>query len=81
MKRDVKRNAGDEMKSPERITIALDEETAGLFKKMKEDLGMSQSELMRESLKFFGKHKMLSLSSPRTKRSTPMPRCSPQASM
>jgi len=47
------------MKSPERITIALDEETVGLFKKMKEDLGMSQSELMRESLKFFGKHKML----------------------
>jgi hypothetical protein len=45
------------MKSPERITIALDEETAGLFKKMKEDLGMSQSELMRASLKFFGKHK------------------------
>ncbi|MHB8119681.1 MAG: ribbon-helix-helix protein, CopG family [Methanothrix sp.] len=55
----VERNAGNEMKSPERITIALDEETAGLFKKMKEDLGMSQSELMRESLKFFGKHKML----------------------
>jgi hypothetical protein len=53
------RNAEDEMKSPERITIALDEETAGLFKKMKEDTGMSQSELMRESLKFFGKHKML----------------------
>ncbi len=47
------------MKSPERITIALDEETAGLFKKMKEDLGMSQSELMRESLKFYGKHKAL----------------------
>ncbi len=47
------------MKSPERITIALDEETAGLFKKMKEDLGMSQSELMRESLKFYGKHKSL----------------------
>ena len=47
------------MKSPERITIALDEETAGLFKKMKEDLGLSQSELMRESLKFYGKHKSL----------------------
>jgi hypothetical protein len=47
------------MKSPERITIALDEETAGLFKKMKEDLGMSQSELMREALKFYGKHKSL----------------------
>ena len=27
------------MKSPERITIALDEETAGLFKKMKQDMG------------------------------------------
>ena len=52
-------NAGDEMKSPERITIALDEETAGLFKKMKQDMGLSQSELMRESLKFFAKHKML----------------------
>ena len=51
--------AEDEMKSPERITIALDEETAGLFKKMKEDSNMSQSELMRESLKFFGKHKLL----------------------
>ena len=47
------------MKSPERITIALDEETAGLFKKMKQDMGLSQSELMRESLKFFAKHKML----------------------
>ena len=47
------------MKSPERITIALDEETASLFKKMKEDLGVSQSELMREALKFYGKHKTL----------------------
>jgi hypothetical protein len=47
------------MKSPERITIALDEETAGLFKKMKDDLGLSQSELMREALKFYGKHRSL----------------------
>jgi len=47
------------MKSPERITIALDEETTGLFKKMKDDLGISQSELMRESLKFYSKHKSL----------------------
>jgi hypothetical protein len=47
------------MKSPERITIALDEETGGLFKKMKDDLGISQSELMRESLKFYSKHKSL----------------------
>jgi len=47
------------MKLPERITIALDEGTVDLFKKMKEDLGLSQSELMREALKFFGKHRML----------------------
>lgn len=47
------------MKAPERITIALDEETANYFKKMKEDLGISQSELMREALKFYGKHKNL----------------------
>ncbi|HWQ19174.1 MAG TPA: ribbon-helix-helix protein, CopG family [Methanotrichaceae archaeon] len=47
------------MKSPERITIALDEETACLFKKMKEEPGISQSELMREALKFYGKHKSL----------------------
>ena len=53
------RTCEDRMKSPERITIALDEETAGLFKKMKEDLRLSQSELMRESLKFYGKHKSL----------------------
>ncbi|MCJ7443216.1 MAG: ribbon-helix-helix protein, CopG family [Methanotrichaceae archaeon] len=38
------------MKSPERITIALDQETAGLFKQLREDLGLSQSELMREAV-------------------------------
>jgi len=47
------------MKAPERITIALDDETAGLFKKMKEDLGISQSEMMREALKFYAKHRNL----------------------
>jgi hypothetical protein len=47
------------MKLPERITIALDERTVDLFKKMKEDTGMSQSELMREALKFYAKHKKL----------------------
>ncbi len=47
------------MKAPERITIAMDKETFGLFKKMKEDLGVSQSELMREALKFYSKHKTL----------------------
>ncbi len=47
------------MKVPERVTVALDKETFELFKKMKDDLGMSQSELMREALKFFSKHKSL----------------------
>ncbi len=47
------------MKSPERITIALDEDTARLFKKLREDSGLSQSELMREALKFYGKHRSL----------------------
>ena len=47
------------MKLPGRVTIALDEGTAGLFRELKDDLGISQSELMREALKFFGKHKML----------------------
>jgi hypothetical protein len=47
------------MKAPERITIALDEETSALFKKMKEDLNISQSEIMREAIKFYGKHKPL----------------------
>jgi hypothetical protein len=35
------------MKAPERITI----------EKMRADLGISQSELMREALKFYSKHK------------------------
>lgn len=46
-------------KAPERVTIALDEETARLFQEMREDLGLSQSELMREALKFYSKHKAL----------------------
>ncbi|HUM81774.1 MAG TPA: ribbon-helix-helix protein, CopG family [Methanothrix sp.] len=44
---------------PERITIALDEGSADLIKKLKDEMGLSQSELMRDALKFFGKHKML----------------------
>lgn len=43
----------------ERITISLDEGTAKLFQNLKKITGASQSELMREALKFFGKHKML----------------------
>jgi hypothetical protein len=47
------------MKLPERITISFDERTAELFKNLKKNTGMSQSEIMRKALKFFGKHKML----------------------
>lgn len=48
-----------ELKLPERITISLDERTADLFWNLKNNMGVSQSELMREALKFFGKHKLL----------------------
>jgi len=37
----------------------MDEDTFGIFKKMREDLGISQSELMREALKFYSKQKEL----------------------
>ena len=47
------------MPAPERITVAMDEETFKMFKKMQEELGISQSELMRESLKFYSKHRTL----------------------
>ncbi len=47
------------MKAPERITIAMDKDTFEVFKKLKQDLGVSQSELMREALKFYSKHKEL----------------------
>ncbi len=47
------------MKLPERVTIALDEETVELFKKAKNDLRVSQSELMRDALKFYCKYKTL----------------------
>jgi len=46
-------------KAPERVTIALDTEAAKLFREMREDLGISQSELMRAALKFYSKHKPL----------------------
>jgi hypothetical protein len=47
------------MKPPERVTIALDEETAELFKKVKKELRVSQSELMREALKFYCEYRTL----------------------
>jgi len=47
------------MKPPERVTVALDEETFEVFKKMKDELRVSQSELMREALKFYCKYRTL----------------------
>jgi hypothetical protein len=40
------------MTAPERITVALDEDTSSMRKKMRDELGISQSELIREALKF-----------------------------
>ena len=47
------------MKPPERVTVALDEDTFAVFKKMRDDFGISQSELMREALKFYSKYRTL----------------------
>ncbi len=44
------------VKIPNRVTIALDDETSFLVKRMKEELEISQSELFRKSLKFFNKY-------------------------
>lgn len=41
------------------VTVALDEETFEVFKKMKDELRVSQSELMREALKFYCKYRTL----------------------
>jgi len=46
-------------KAPERITIAMDEETFNIFKKLRSTLKLSQSGLMREALKFYNKHRKL----------------------
>ena len=47
------------MKLPKRVTIVLDEESVELFKEAKKELRVSQSELMREALKFYCKYKTL----------------------
>jgi hypothetical protein len=47
------------MKTPERITVAMDEETFEMSKKMQDELGVSQSELVREALKFYSKYRAL----------------------
>ncbi len=48
------------MTTPERITVAMDEETSKTLKEVKEGLGgISQSELIREALKFYNKYRLL----------------------
>ena len=47
------------MKFSEKVTVAMDKETFVIFKKMLEVFGVSQSELVRESLKFYNKYRTL----------------------
>jgi hypothetical protein len=47
------------MKNPTRITIALDGETNILIEKMKEEMKVSQSELVREALRFYYENKRI----------------------
>ena len=55
-------NGDDEIKKPppskgvERVTIALDEETTGILKEVKEERDCSQSEIFRKALKFYNKY-------------------------
>lgn len=48
-------------KLPEKfvVTISFDGETAAIFRDLKKDVGISQSELMRTALKFYSRHKAL----------------------
>ncbi|MBS7656673.1 CopG family transcriptional regulator [Candidatus Bathyarchaeota archaeon] len=45
------------MKNPVRITIALDSETYELLQKMKKEMRVSKSELMRNALRFYCENK------------------------
>jgi hypothetical protein len=60
-KRDVcyDKNSYYKMKTPDRITVALDEDTFTVFKKMLDELKISQSKLIRESLRFYNKYRVL----------------------
>jgi len=57
------------MKTPTRITIALDNETSGLVEKMKKEMKSSQSELVRQSLIFYYENKDFADASVRKKLS------------
>jgi hypothetical protein len=53
------RNISYEMGTPERITVALDEDTFSRFKTLQDELKISQSELIREALRFYSKYRVL----------------------
>ncbi len=45
------------MKSPTRVTIALDASSAELFERLKRETGLSQSELFRKALRIYAEHR------------------------
>ncbi len=45
------------MKSPQRVTIALDRETSELLDKLKEDTKLSQSGVIRRAIQFYSENK------------------------
>lgn len=47
------------MKNPTRVTVSLDDETNDLFEKLKKETKMSQSELLRQALRFYSANKEL----------------------
>ena len=47
------------MKNPERITVALDEETASILDKMTSDEDASKSEMVRNAIKFYQENEEL----------------------
>jgi hypothetical protein len=47
------------MRNPVRVTIAFDEESYGIFRKLKERLRQSQSEIIRNALRFYYAHQDL----------------------
>jgi hypothetical protein len=55
------------IKNITRITIALDNDTNNLLEKLKKDLGLSQSELLRQALRFYSENEKLTDSSLRNK--------------
>src|SRR4030042_2844734 len=46
-------------KNPIRITVAFDQSTANLLKKISEEAELSQSEIMRRAIKFYNENKEL----------------------